>query len=329
MIVTAPRAAAILYHLLRSRPDRRPFLLPANICPVVPLTFLKADMPFAFVDLDPVTLNLNLIHAAAQLRTGQFGGLLYAHTYGDESTPVDFFAEVKRRDENLLVIDDRCLCYPDVDAPAAILGGKNAATSKSKNPADVLLYSTGYAKMVDIGSGGYAVLQPDVLYHPQTLPFDPTHLEKIERDYKKNIAARTRFQYKDSAWLQADPVPAWDAYQHQIADAGSWFRAHRMKVNAVYAARLPAEICLPEKFQLWRFNIRVENKAAVLKSIFDAGLFASLHYASLAGIFAPGPCPQAEALAGSVVNLFNDHHYTVEMAERTCDIILEKALRRV
>jgi len=308
MIVIAPRATAILYHLLHSRPDRRPFLLPANICPVVPLTFLKADIPFAFVDLDPATLNLDLVHAAAVLQTGRFGGILYAHTYGDESTPVDFFAEVKRLDENLLVIDDRCLCFPNL-------------IPNPKNPADVLLYSTGYAKMVDLDSGGYAFLHPDIEYHPQTLPFNPAHYEEIEKDYKKNIINRTLFQYADSDWLQSDPAPAWDAYRRQIAEAGPESRVHRMEVNAGYAARLPAEICLPEKFQLWRFNIRVENKADVLKSIFDAGLFASSHYASLAGIFAPGSCPQAEELAGHVINLFNDHHYTVEMAERTCDII--------
>jgi hypothetical protein len=309
MIVTAPRAAAILYHLLRSRPDRRPFLLPANICPIVPLTFLKADIPFAFVDLEPATLNLDLVHAAAQLRTGTFGGILYAHTYGDESTPVGFFTDIKQRDENLLLIDDRCLCFPDLQPDP-------------QNPADVLLYSTGYAKMVDLGSGGYAFLRPDIKYHPQALPFNPTRYEEIEKDYKKCITSQARFQYTDSDWLQTDPATAWKMYQCQIADAGPGSRAHRMEVNAVYAARLPAEICLPERFQLWRFNIRVKNKAEVLKNIFDAGLFASSHYASLAGIFAPGSCPQTEALAGSVINLFNDNYYTVEMAERTCDIIL-------
>jgi len=308
MIVTARRASAILYNILHSRPDRRPFLLPANMCPVIPLTFLKAEIPFAFVDIDSSTLNLDLPRATALLFTGRFGGVLYGHTYGDESTPVDFFAEIKRRDERLLVIDDRCLCMPEMEPDP-------------NNPADVLLFSTGYAKIADLGYGGYAFLRPGVDYRPQALSFRQAELEAVEQAYKTSIASRQPFLYQDSDWLQAEPVPAWDAYRRQIAEAVPGSCAHRREVNSVYSARLPAEICLPERFQLWRFNIRVENPPAVMKAIFEAGLFASSHYASLAGIFAPGSCPQAEALAAGVINLFNDQHYTVAMAEQTCDII--------
>jgi hypothetical protein len=99
--------------------------------------------------------------------------------------------------------------------------------------------------------------------------------------------------------------------------------AHRQAINTVYAERLPAEICLPPAYQGWRYNIRVPDKQRVLAAIFDAGLFASSHYASLAGIFAPGRCLHAEKLAGEVINLFNDRHFTAAMAEQICDIILE------
>ena len=308
MIVTAQRASAILHNILHSRPDRRPFLLPANICPVVPLTFFKAGIPFAFADLDPASLNLDLACAEALLQTGQFGGVLYAHTYGDESTPVDFFAEMKRRDENLLIIDDRCLCIPEMEPDL-------------NNPADVLLFSTGYAKLVDLGYGGYAFLRPVVDYHPQALSFRQIDLDAVEQAYRASIASRQPFHYLDSDWLQAEPVPVWDAYRRQIGEAVPGSRVHRLGLNTVYTSRLPAEICLPDRFQLWRFNIRLADQPAVLKAIFAAGLFASSHYASLAGIFAPGSCPQAEELARGVVNLFNDQNYTVAMAERTCDII--------
>lgn len=308
MIVTASRASAILYNILISRPDRRPFLLPANICPVVPLTFLKAGVPFTFVDLDPATLNMDLESAAARVQSGKFGGILYAHTYGDEYTPMVFFAEMKRSIDNILIIDDRCLCVPDL-------------TQAEANPADVLLYSTGYAKIVDLGSGGFAFLDSSVKYHPQVLPYQQADLVKTELTYKSNIASHQPFNYVDSDWLQSKPTPEWDAYKMQIKEALAESRIHRQTLNAVYERRLPAEICLPERFQLWRFNLHVKDKSAVLKAIFAAGLFASSHYASLAGIFAPGACPQAESLAAGVVNLFNDQHYTVEMTERTCDII--------
>src|SRR5690349_10239983 len=46
VIAFEARACSVLYNLLRSSGDHRPFLLPANVCPVVPLTFRKAGRPF-------------------------------------------------------------------------------------------------------------------------------------------------------------------------------------------------------------------------------------------------------------------------------------------
>lgn len=60
-----------------------------------------------------------------------------------------------------------------------------------------------------------------------------------------------------------------------------------------------------------------------MKAIFEAGLFASSHYASLAGIMAEGQSPHAEAVADEVINLFNDHHFDGERAEQICRVILE------
>jgi hypothetical protein len=91
----------------------------------------------------------------------------------------------------------------------------------------------------------------------------------------------------------------------------------------VYVSCLPDEIQLPAEYQTWRFNIRVSGRDGLLSDIFAGGLFASAHYASLAGIMAPGTCLNAEELASHVINLFNDYHFTVEMAERACDLILK------
>jgi hypothetical protein len=73
---------------------------------------------------------------------------------------------------------------------------------------------------------------------------------------------------------------------------------------------------------LWRFNLRLAHKEAVLGRIFEAGLFASSHYQSLVGIMGEGTGTHASDLDMHVLNLFNDHHYTIEMAERTARIIV-------
>ena len=113
-LIQAPRASAILYNLLAGRVDSRPWLLPANICPIVPITFLKARVPFEFVDISSTTLHMDLEQAEGRIKSGKFGGLLYAHTYGELSTPLEFFSEIKTLDPDLLILDDRCLCVPDL-----------------------------------------------------------------------------------------------------------------------------------------------------------------------------------------------------------------------
>lgn len=308
MIVTARRACAILFNLLSKRADRRPFLLPANICPVVPLTFLKSRMSFEFVDIDPVTLGMDSVLVRKRVRSGKFGGLLYAHTYGNPDTPRELFAEIKQANEEIMVIDDRCLCIPDLEP------GRG-------NPADVLLYSTGYAKIMDIGFGGYGFIRDDLDYRPHALPFSEVDLATVEAGYKASLAGHESFAYVDSDWLQMGPAPRWEDLCQQITQALPASLEQRRKLNAIYHERIPDTICLPEKFQLWRFNLRFPDKLGILRKLQQAGLFASSHYASLAGIFAPGHCPQAETLHAKVVNLFNDQHYTIEMAEQTCDII--------
>ena len=310
-IVQAPRASAILYNLLKSQPNPRPWLLPANICPIVPITFFKAEVSFEFVDISAEALHMDLEQATERLKRGGYGGLLYAHTYGELSTPEDFFQQVKALYPDLLLIDDRCLCTPDLDP-------------WQEMSADVALYSTGYAKMVDLNFGGYAFSKEGTPYQLEHLPFNPEAHEKIESGYKQAIQNCETYTYVDNAWLQTDAdLPAWYDYRQQIESGLETSLKHRAVLNNYYVDYLPVEIQLPQEYQNWRFNIRVKNKSKVLEAIFAEDLFASSHYTSLAGIMAQGQCPQAEKLAGEIINLFNDHHFTAQQAERVCAVIME------
>lgn len=286
-------------------------MLPANICPIVPITFLKARVPFKFVDISARTLHMDLEQAEALIRKRTLGGLLYAHTYGESSTPNEFFESIKNFSPDLLIVDDRCLCVPRLDADAA-------------NKADIQLHSTGYAKIVDLNFGGYAFMSDAVSYQPASLSFNPQHHEEIEKSYKRAISQQVKFTYQDSDWLDTEStVLAWDAYQQQIEINLAKSLEQRTQLNRVYANMLPVEIQLPGEFQTWRFNIHVKNKQHILDKIFAAGLFASSHYASLANIMDDDQAPHAETLAKNVINLFNDHHFTLDQAEQVCKIILE------
>ncbi len=310
-IIQAPRASAILYNLLVSQKTAKPWLLPANICPIVPITFMKAKIPFEFVDISAQSLHMDLDQAETRMKKRDIGGLLYAHTYGEESTPVDFFTRVKSLNPEMLIVDDRCLCAPSSTATASV---------------DVVLFSTGYAKIVELESGGYALFRDEVIYQPVSLPFEPLHHAALEEQYKSSIQSRSPFAYRDSDWLMTDAeLIEWKIY-HRLIEVGLELSLiQRSTLNKVYSTRLPEEIQLPPQYQTWRFSVRVKNQTQVIKAIFDAGLFASTHYASLAGVMSEGRAPVAESLAGEAVNLFNDHHFTAEMAGRICEIIVKTA----
>ncbi|WP_142301111.1 DegT/DnrJ/EryC1/StrS family aminotransferase [Mycobacterium lehmannii] len=309
--ILAPRAAAILYQLLKSQDSNGTWLLPANICPIVPLTFFKAGFPVQFVDISPENLSMDLEAAADRLTKEKYGGLLYAHTYGEPSTPNRAFREIKSRYPELLLVDDRCLCAPALESDADTI-------------ADVTLYSTGYAKQIDLEYGGYAFIKDDVTYYPHRLPFDPQAQHKVEEDYKRSLESRTAYVYRDSAWLCTDGhLPTWDAYREQIRTRSEELNPHRARLNEIYASALPNEAQLPPEFQMWRFNLRLENRNHIMSAISSAGLFASTHYASLGGVISGGYFPQAELLGRQVINLFNDSNFDTTKALQICAVILE------
>ncbi len=123
------------------------------------------------------------------------------------------------------------------------------------------------------------------------MPFEFRDYEEIEKAYKRALQGET-FVYRDSHWLQTEAdLPVWEEYRRQIVVGLEDTLAHRAALNAIYAEWLPTEVQLPPAYQTWRFNIRVKDKDCILAAIFAAGLFASSHYASLAGVMAPGSCP--------------------------------------
>ena len=310
-IVQAPRASAILYNILVSRASDLPWLLSANICPIVPITFFKASVPFEFVDISAETLHMDREQAEAFIKKRRYGGVLYAHTYGESSAPNDFFANVKSLDPELLILDDRCLCIPDLEPD-------------HNSSADVILYSTGYAKIVELNFGGYAFMKAEVPYQSQRLPFSAQAHTELEKAYKESISKNSKFIYNDSDWLETEfDLPARYDYRQQIKDGLKESLQQRATLNAIYAAKLPVEIQLSNGYQTWRFNIRVKNKKHIYESIFKDGLFASSHYASLAGIMSDGRAPQAEMLANEIINLFNDHHFSAYQAGQVCAAIVE------
>ena len=316
MIVFERRASAVLFNLLRSHPVEGPFLMPANICPIVPMVFFKAQRPFELIDisLDTLCMNHDAIIDRFSAPHSKPAGLIYARTYGAIFETADVFARIKSVSPDALIVDDRCLCRPAFSGALA-------------THADVALYSTGYAKYVDIGVGGYGVLRDGIPYTHTKSAFKVEDLNEMTALYKDALIEKAKISYQDSAWLDtAAPDEDWDSYQRQVERECDRVSGMKTIINSIYSSRLPLEIQLPRAFQSWRFNIQVQDKEAVLNCIRREGLFASGHYDSLAGVFGPGSAPAAQTLHRHVINLFNDRYFSLDQAVKLTDLLARSEL---
>jgi hypothetical protein len=305
VIVFERRASVVLYRLLRARPDGTPVLLPANVCAVVVATLRAVARPFRLVDVTWPGLGMDKGACLEIARQERLGGVIFVHPYGaiDDQAP-GFFAALRERQPDLMLVDDRCLCVPDLDGTSA-------------SGADATLYSTGYGKYLDLGGGGFAYLAPGTPY----AAVEPVTLE---------LALSVGAGEPDTLPL-APPETRWEAHRDRARVALPPMRAHKQRLNAIYRRLLPATAVLPDAWQQWRFNVLVDEPDRLLRRLFAAGLFASRHYPPAVAA-AAAHCPVAARLHERVVNLFNDGHYDEEQATRTALVVgahlAEEARRR-
>lgn len=271
------RANKILFNFLRSNNLQGKVILPANICHDVVETLQYAGYTLQFVDIDARTLCLDWKQAIAL--TKEACAILFVHTYGLEDDFSDFYSAAREENPKIAIIDDRCLCFPCLDLV--------------QTDADLVLYSTGEKKQVDLGIGGIGYVADGWKY--------------------EDILVSENAVLKNDTWMPNNA---------EIEKKMDAVIAHKEKLNAIYRRNIPKRYRLPDLYQHWRFNIIVPHKGEVLKAIFDSGLFASGHYAVQGG-----DCPVATNLHAIVINLFNDFYYTEEQVQQTCDVILEMLQR--
>ena len=270
-LLTANRANKLLYNFIKVNNLSGKVLLPANVCPDVVKTLQFAGLSVQFLDLQIETLCMNQEVALREAKDATM--LIFVHTYGIEYEFTAFFQQLREVNPDLIIVDDKCLCLPDLDV-------KDSA-------ADLVLCSTGEKKMVNLGGGAIGYLA-----------------DQWEYD---EVAVEGCDCLSNELWL-LDPKQLYLKMDTIIA--------HKEKLNAVYRANLPESIQLPDAFQHWRFNILVQNKEEILAALQAEGLAAESVYASQSE-----ECLLASNLHAYVINLYNDKSFTLEQAEKVCEVI--------
>lgn len=283
--------------------------MPANVCPIVPAVFKKAGIDYEFVDIDRQSLCMDPIPALLLLRraTSRYAGVLFVRSFGHCGDFGQFFRSVKAIDAGLKVIDDRCLARPRFSA--------------HKQDADLELYSTGYAKFVDLGWGGWGILRGDESYLPAVQAFEPgAHADLVEQ-FRMVLEERGLFHCPQTPWLDMrTPEIGVEEFQFMVESRIEESALHRQRLNAIYADQLEAW-AVPAECREWRFTIFCDCQQELIRAIFAAGHFASAHFRSLAPMFGPGDVSVADWCGKRVVNLFNDFRYDEDRAGQLANIV--------
>ena len=272
MIRFERRASTVLFNLLRAHTRPGPILIPENACAVVVLLLEKLGRT-----VEPVEISLRstaidherlLVRWADRCRAAP-AGLIYVRPYGRLDDISRLFAQLRDVSPDALIVDDRCLGFPD---PGVTLD----------DGVDAILYSTGYAKCVDLGCGGFAVTHERTGYCTEPGPYSEDADWHWAEASKAAVAAERPLNYQDCDWLDRRlPVP-WEEHLGRMREEEANSRSEKRRINAIYAQGLPRAVLFPAGLNDWRFNLWVRNSDAVLRALFSEGLFASSHFSAAA-----------------------------------------------
>ncbi len=306
------RASLLLYNFILSHECFKSVLLPANICPIVPAVFLKAGTEIHFFDIEKKHFQMDKQKLTNLIKRNKkkYSGILWMNGYGSEENNENYFKSLKNINKNLLIIDDRCLQKPK--------------TKFKSSTADLILFSTGYSKYVDLGSGGYGFIQKNFNYKRSNLNYIKNDYNQLIRKFNQSINKKITLEYNIHNWLgeESKIIKNENNYNNRIKNKILQSNKHKQAINEIYNKILFNKCKLPNKFNNWRYNIIVNKKDLLLKEIFKNGLFASSHYYPSSFIFGSKKSFNgAEFVSNVIVNLFNDFRYSKRQALKTCKIV--------
>ena len=302
------RASNILYLFLKNLNKKNiSFIIPGNICPIVPAIFIKAKVKFEFIDIDLKTFEINLEILKDKINSKKNYGILWLSGYGRCKNNNHIFKFIKEVNPDNVIIDDRCLSIPKI-------------ISKNKF-VDLILYSTGYSKFVDLGYGGYAYSKIPI--RTINANYDISNLNDLLKNFNYSILKNKKIDNKiiKTNWINLENNINEYNYFKQIRDILPKIKKHKKKINNIYFKNLPNDILIKEEYNNWRFNIMVKNKQKLLNKIFSNNLFASSHYYPSNELFDSINLPNVKVVYESIINLFNDFRFNEDKAYMISNII--------
>jgi len=306
------RASTILFSFLLKNKGDGMWMIPVNICHLIPACFIKVDCPFEIIDVSKRTLDIDqdIVLDKLKKNPNKYSGILTVRNFGEEKGPKLFYRKIKKQAPHVKIIDDACLGYPDFN-------------SQLPQEVNLELYSTGYSKAVDIGYGGFGKIHDDdSLENITDLNYDEKSLVKMNQHYidAMNDSTHILKEYFKSNWLNSESINV-KMYEEEVNEFFPKAVLHKTRLNKIYDDLLLPKFKEKRLSANWRYNLRLANPDFILEKINQEGLFASQHYYPLNKVFTNALCPEWETAFHFMLNLFNDFRFNEEKAKSCCKII--------
>ncbi len=309
--IISNRALNILFEFIKKHgSDSSKIILPSNICHDVIFLLSYLGIEIQYLDIDKNTLELDKKAAIREVDHTKDTILLWNHTYGNEEVPYNFFAELKLKAPQLIIVDDRCLCNP-----------KKYRAEPNDKIIDLIIYSTGYGKQVELDYGAFGLLNTQYKASYEYHDFAKGKYLRL-----KSLLLNSKFEkllpLLQDVWMKIDIDPVNEInYMEELDKEEQSWRSHKEQLMEIYYNEIDNNYFLQEKFNNWRLNILVQNKNEFLRIIQREGLFASSHYPSMGSIFTKQKFLTSEWLHGHVINLFFNKHFTKDMVFKMTKLI--------
>lgn len=304
------RAATAIYLILDSLMKDKEVILPSNICyaAVYPIIYSK-NKP-VFVDVDIKTGNA-LFKEILEKVNSNTGAIIFPYMYGNVSEDIIKLKEYCNK-HNIVLIED---C---ASAMGATIDGEQVGKI-----GDYAVFSTGHAKIVDVGNGGLLLTDNNIDFlveQYKKLNYYNSNIDeklsKFSSEYRKlrnagNLEEIRNFfkkDYEDLFLYKIDELNV-DKMKEEISNLENIIADRIQKYNLFIKNLKESKNYNKLEFSKgsvpWRFTILIKNnkiKKDIIEVLLEEGLFVSDWYPCIGKVFSNNNYPNANYMEDAILN---------------------------
>ena len=304
------RASSGIYLILNRYIKSKEVIIPANVCYAAVYPIIYSGNKPVFIDINPKTGNMNFEDIIKKVNENT-GCIIFPHMYGNPSPEI---IKLKKycNSKNILLIED-----------AASAMGARICDQLVGSFGDFSVFSTGHAKIIDVGNGGIVISDNDLSFlknmDSKLKRYDSKIQEKndlfsleyrklrnlnddyelkkfFSRDYKQNFLYRINQATKFNIKMKVSKLPS---ILKERADNYKIF-SDSLEQNNYWETIKYSEFSTP-----WRFTILIKNpdhRRQLINYFLSKNLFISDWYPNIAKFFVEGKYPNADRMEKEVIN---------------------------